>query len=362
MRAAWLRLLGAVLLTAFSFEAGARLANARGWLAAEPSGAGAYWWGDHPTLGVWRHPNASLDYDSPCLRAHYRTNSVGARDVEREREAARPRVIVLGDSFLEGWGLPVEARLSNRLERATGIPHLNFAMAHFGPYQSLLAYEELARGYRHDAVLVSVLPANDFLDLDLDLARRLPGYEYVYRPYLMGRAPHYEEVHVRENAARRWLRERSHAFNAILAALARIRERRMAADYDRLRGGSAEDASWFYDYREEDVARLESILRRLAGAAEGRPVAVLLIPQLYDLRRYGRSGPAPLTQRLRALERDTTIRIVDLVPAMSGRGGSLGRHFFPCDNHWNAFGNAVAAEITLDELRTVFYAPLESSP
>ncbi len=86
--------------------------------------------------------------------------------------------MVLGDSFLEGWGLPVADRLSNLLEEATGVPHLNFAAAHFGPYQQLLVYEELASQFDHNAVLASVLPTNDFIDLDLEAARELEDYEY----------------------------------------------------------------------------------------------------------------------------------------------------------------------------------------
>ena len=66
-----------------------------------------------------------------CFKATYSTNSVGARDVERSPAAARPRAVVLGDSFLEGWGLPAAERLSNLLEESTGVEHLNFAMSLF---------------------------------------------------------------------------------------------------------------------------------------------------------------------------------------------------------------------------------------
>ena len=59
-------------------------------------------------------------------------------------------------------------------------------MAHFGPYQEYLVYRDLAREFDHDAVLVGVLPGNDFANIDFDLARTLPRHDYRYRPYLVG--------------------------------------------------------------------------------------------------------------------------------------------------------------------------------
>ncbi len=95
-------------------------------------GTETYWWGDHPEFGVWRYPNAEFHHRASCFDVRYHANSVGMRDRERPLETADHRVVVLGDSFMEGWGINDSERLSNRLEQATGVPHMNFAMAHFG--------------------------------------------------------------------------------------------------------------------------------------------------------------------------------------------------------------------------------------
>ncbi len=100
-----------------------------------PRGGTAFWKGHHPRFGVWHEPNAETVHERACFRVRYATNSVGARDAERSLDADAPRVVVLGDSFLEGWGVARDERLSERLESGTGFEHLNFAMAHFGPYQ-----------------------------------------------------------------------------------------------------------------------------------------------------------------------------------------------------------------------------------
>jgi hypothetical protein len=126
-----LALLAVVLAIPLAFELGFAIAVETGWVRTpRPSwGGSGFWKGQHPVFGVWHAPDTVKQHTS-------RSNSVGARDVERARTSTRPRVVVLGDSFLEGWGVDEPERLSNRLEAATGVEHLNFAMAHFGPYQA----------------------------------------------------------------------------------------------------------------------------------------------------------------------------------------------------------------------------------
>lgn len=353
--------LGAALLTALLLEGGVRLAAHEGWLAVALPPGGSYWWSGHPLLGMWRYPDAHWEHRSACFQVEYRTNSAGARDVERPLRAPGPRVVVLGDSVLAGWGVPLEARLSNRLEAATGVPHLNFAMAHFSPYQELLAYRGIAKQYDHDAVLVGLLPANDFLDSELALAATIPD-SYLYRPYLVGDGPDYTPFEYRENPLRSLLRRHSFAANALLAAQSRWTASRLLAQGPVLHAPPGKTPSWFYDFREPHAARLVAVLRMLGQEAEGRPVAVLLLPIAYDLERYASSGPAPLADRLRASLGDTNLRIVDLLPAMAESGTPAADLFFPCDYHPSILGNAVAARVARRSLDGLLYHDAPASP
>jgi hypothetical protein len=181
-------------------------------------------------------------------------------------------------------------------------------MAHFGPYQAYLVYRELARHFDHDAVIVSVLPTNDFRDIDYAAALELGWYEFRYRPYLVGEAPSYEHVDHREPGWQRWLRHHSYAFNGVRQAL---RNRALRA--------SRAPTSRFYDFSQRQLRLLETILERLAVAADGKPILLLLIPTAADLRR---------TQG----------------------------YFHDCDIHWNALGNTLATEALLRRLGPDFYS------
>jgi hypothetical protein len=342
---------GAAALTLLLLEGAMRIAARAGWIdTVLPPGAD-FWWSGHPDFGIWRHPNARFEHESSCFRVVYETNSVGARDGELPRRAEGRRVVVLGDSFFEGWAVSAESRLSSRLEAATGIPHLNFAMAHFSPYQSYLAYRDLAKGFDHDAVLLGLLPANDFLDAELDLAATIPG-SYLYRPYLVGDGPDYTRMDHRESGLRRWLRHRSLAANAWIQAASR---RRAAASPPALEPPPGQVASWFYDYREPQIARLEAVLRMLAQEAGDRPVGVVLIPVVYDLQRYASAGPAPLAERLRAAVAGTSLTIVDLLPALAESGTPAQEFFLPCDYHWSPLGHAVGARLVQRALAGEIY-------
>lgn len=358
-------LVAAAVAPLLLFELAAALGVETGLLPGVPRpdyGRERYWWSGHPFLGVWRRPNASFEHHSPCVDVRYRSNSVGARDVERTRAARGPRVVVLGDSFLDGWGVRDEERVSNLLEARTGIEHLNFAMPHFGLYQSLLAYRHLAKGFAHDAVLIGVLPANDFADGDPDLARAQPAYEYRYRPYLVGDAPPYEHRELREPAWRRALRRSSYAFNALLGGLARGRVGATPAPEPSPRSEAARGApSSFYDYRESDARRLEWVLSALVRESEGRVVAVVLIPVLEDYQRQRISGPSPLAARLGALAEREGFRLVDLLATTAADGRRSQAYFHACDYHWNAHGNEVVAAQLFASLGPGFYASLATT-
>ena len=343
-----LALLAAVLAIPLAFELGFAIAVETGWVRTpRPSRSGSgFWKGQYPVFGVWHAPDAVRQHTSRCFRVEYRTNSVGARDVERSRTSTRPRVVVLGDSFLEGWGVDESRRLSNRLETATGVEHLNFAMAHFGPYQSYLVYRELARQFDHDAVIVSVVPASDFRDIDYEAAQELGWYEFRYRPYLVGEAPRRRHVDHREPGWRRWLRRHSYAFNALQRVL---RNRALRA--------TPPPQSYFYDFSQRQVRLLEAILERIVVAADGKPILVLLIPTAADLNRYLKSGESDhLSARMAAFAARHDVQLVNLLPSMAADLRRAQGYFHDCDIHWNALGNAVATETLLRRLRPDFYS------
>ena len=250
-----------------------------------------------------------------------------------------------------------EKRLSDLLEQATGREHLNFGMSHFGPYQNYLVYRELAKSYEHDSVLASVFPLNDFADLDYELAVESPPHEFHYRPYLVGEGPDYRRIDHFESRVRQLLRRHSYAYNAAAHAIYSWRRRGKPDLRPPSKDASGLVHSYFYDFTERQFDLLRHSLELLVAEAEGKRVAVLLIPAHRDLVRYHQSGESPLQQRLGELAAQRGFRLVNLLPAMHDYTPHWDEFHLSCDFHWNDFGHAVAARIVERELVGVFYEP-----
>ena len=140
-----------------------------------------FWAYIDPVVGIWRYPSTTFHHKTDCIDQTYVTNSAGARDPERmQQSAATRRVVVLGDSMVEGFGVADGERMTDILEARTGIEHLNFGVAgSFGTVQEWLFYREYAGRYDHSDIFLFVLPANDFRDNNPDEFSK-----QIYRPYL----------------------------------------------------------------------------------------------------------------------------------------------------------------------------------
>jgi hypothetical protein len=342
------------------FELAIRFFAAAGLLTipGPPPRTSEIWDADHETFGVWHSLHSSEVVQTRDFAVTYETNSVGARDVERQRDQATKRVVVLGDSVVEGWGVESRKRLSNRLEASTAIPHLNFGMAHFGPYQSYLVYRDLAKTFAHDIVMLGVFPYNDFLDLDFEAAAHALGYEYRYRPYLIGEYPDYRHFDHREATWQNFLRRRFYTYSAIDFVIDRLTDHTVDGYKSQLYNDRDLYFSYFYDYSEDQLQLLKHSLELLQAEATGKTMVVVLFPALPDFARLQQSGPSPLADEIRSVDQAGTLRVVDLLSEMARSGADHSKYFVSpehSDFHLNPKGNRVAAEILRSELADLYH-------
>jgi lysophospholipase L1-like esterase len=298
---------------------------------------------------VWHPPNATFRHAEKCWDVTYHSNSYGARDVERARRSAAPRRhVVLGDSFVEGYGLPDGDRLTDRLSASTHEEFLNFGTGGaFGTIQELALYRTLASNFDHSDVLLFVLPMNDFSDNDPRYwsARR-------YRPYLRSTGNGYEtyytvpferrDTDTLSSAMIGWnrLSNRLVAVNLVRQAIERrIHPRIQPATYESYPGHS-----------QRDVDVMAEAIRELGAAASGRAVRVFLIPVQTDLDGYINDGTRyDLPERLtRTIGSSANVTVIDLLPHFVRYAAQhhvpASAFFLDCDAHWSALGNAVAAD------------------
>lgn len=322
------------------------LLNERGWIEiGRPtyslSNALTHYWADyHPAFGVWHVPNASARTVTRCFDITYGANSDGARDRERTRRSSDSRVVVLGDSFVEGWGVERNDRFTDLLERTTGIEHLNFGTSgSFGTTQYSLLYEHLASEFDHSAVLVAIFPFNDFDDDDITHGRRFRASRY--RPYWVGRAPDYRLVYhdpealgTRASTIEKFAREFTYSLH--------FKERLVSALH-----GDAWTPSGYHRYTDEQLARMRYSLQRIVAQAKDRPVSVITIPTLSEIETYDRTRESPLGDRMDELSQELGFGYHDLLPYMHRRSADWREYFLACDGHWGVYGHSVARDFVL---------------
>ena len=350
----------AVVASALVLEFGLRLAARQGWIEIDINPLTGFWADMNPDWGVWHHANATFTHQKSCFRVTYSSNSYGAMDKERATGSATPRVVVLGDSMMEGLTLETPTRLSNLLETQTGIEHLNFATSQtFGPVQYLLVYEKLAKQFAHDVVLVGFLPENDFTDSNWEIGQK--AFYNRYRPYFLGGDGRYQLVHFNEayfdgeqqqkaeGLARPFLYlwDNSMTIRAMRRAWAIWRFRTVVDDQivqaaEPLTKGIR---SFYYDYDAKDRDITRYTLTRLIAAAEGRPVVILTIPMQRDLLNLKERGTPPLPAWFADLSRELGFTYVDLMPVLAAHPEAWADYYHRCDHHWTAKANALVLPV-----------------
>ncbi len=313
-----------------------------------------FWVNNNEHFGVWHPSNDKYTHSKTCFKLEYRSNSWGMRDRKRELKSAGSRVVVLGDSFVEGFGIEREKRFTDMLEQRTGYEHLNFGTSgHFGPTQYSLLYQHLASRFEHDRVIVAILPNNDFKDDDFERGKR--KYSSHYRPYFVGSYPDYKLVYFREDLnlpqaklwikyVRGWLREFTYMGRVYeyFKALQRHAEADMDVAAPQPQAGRV--GSKYYDFSEKEFELMRFSLERIVKLAGNRKVLFVTMPRSSDFMRYKQDGPAPLAQRLGALADFIGASYIDLLPLMSHAAPDHYRYFLTCDDHWNGVGNKAAAD------------------
>ena len=326
------------------------------------------WRTEFEPWGAWHKPNAKAFHRLPCFAVNYTSNSIGARDVERASPGAPNSAIFLGDSFIEGFGVRDEERLSNIFERRTGKASINLgAGGDLGPLQYLMLYEAFAPQFSHDTVVIGFLPANDFTDNDWEFWKHHAGVRY--RPYYKKTASGYEIFYkgTFENG-----RTFSSYFTTQLIAgdkSALLHYTWMGGFLFAIRGElPARSIDISIDvsnrgYFETSRKRLEAayyFLEKIIRSASEAKVYILIIPTYSEAKEL-RARSSPWVSEFIAKFQSRRVSIIDLGPMFARLSDNVLRSaFLQCNGHWSALANAIAADALLKAFAKSGPAPSEA--
>jgi lysophospholipase L1-like esterase len=279
-------------------------------------------------MEMWRYASdIKLPLDRKDLPFHHRpdragtyygveirTNSLGLR--ERELTPQKPpgerRVVMLGDSFTLGWGVPVEETFARRLEemlRADGREYrvINMGTGNYNTVMEVELFKWKGLGLDPD-VLVLMYFLNDTEPV-----------------------PHAKSGPLLEVASHSYL------FAFMFDRFTRLRSR--------LSSASRWDDYYAGLYSDSNAANLErnaEAVRELAALCRSHGIDMLIvsIPELHETGAY---KFACATAHIERLARDLGVPFIDLLPSVSTQEPDslwVGRE----DHHANARANAIFAE------------------
>lgn len=277
-------------------------------------------------LGWAYRPGAKHRHVTPEFDVEVMTNRDGFRGWEWPSElpgtSQRRRVLVLGDSFAFGWGVPWEQTFTARLSLAHPEWDIrNAAVAGYGADQQLLVLKRLAPQFRPE-VVVCVFCDNDLWESSSDEAygRGKPQFELdddTLRPRVA-------------RVERSWLQEHSALFAAVRKKLWESRFARRARDpksewrvVERIYRAMRDELGGSRLLVVSDAARLATSLGNEAGIAHvdfGRALAAVAEPTRFAQDgHWNERGHAAVAELLApAIE-----GALGAVPAASGRTAIL---------------------------------------
>ncbi len=308
-------------------------------------------------FGVWHKPNSSYQHRKSCFDVEYQTNSYGARDKERTKKTKHKRVVVLGDSFIEGFGIKKEERLTDLLEKKTGLEHLNFGTSgDFGTTQQSILYKTLAIQFEHDYVLIGFLPANDFKDDDLSYGMKIHSKRY--RPYYKGQYPNYRLTYFDESnfgktvyyrttteKIKSYLRNYTFSYNMYMYFKIYL----IYKNREKQKKKGQYIYSGYFDYTQEELLKARYSIENIVNISNkyNKKVFLFTIPSESDFLRSGIEGNSPLYLEFKKMSNEIGFEYIDLLKEMIKKRAEGEKFFHSCDSHWNANGNKVASEILL---------------
>jgi hypothetical protein len=321
------------------------------------------WMTEYNPWGAWHKINGRGFKERRCFSVNLIANSYGARDIERKVQSPKSRVIVLGDSFAEGYGVDQSERFSEKLAKKTNREFLNFgASGNFGPLQYAILYEKLASKFDHDAVLIAVLPDNDFTDNDPDVWRKADkvSFERRYRPYWQKneatndfsyyypvKKPNHELTFAdyRSNNQSRSISLKNR-LQRLTWTYGLYREIRYFTRRSTLEAGVY---SGYFDYNDDQLASTLFYLKKIKDEAGNKPVTFFTIPRLSDLQRL-KDQTSSMVQKMQKFADETGLTYIDLAPEMQNSAPDIRDLFLACDGHWSPKGHSVAAEILFEHV------------
>jgi hypothetical protein len=313
--------------------------------------------------GAWHAKNSTYWHSSSCFDVIMSFNEVGARD-KSFLNLPDDSIILLGDSFAEGYGVSENKTSQYLIEAGLSTPILNFGTSgNFGPLQELLLYKHFLK-IPHQGLIIYVLPHNDFTDNDTTIWSKIDKKRY--RPYFSKQGdpliPYYFPTAIPQDKFfnhqlgyfKHFIIDHFWTANALRTSLMLMRGKSII----KYNGNDNKLVqSYFFDANQTQQDNLIMAYEEILNLAKDKDVLFVIIPSQNDIIRWKKENKNNAYKKQswyknfisfqeRPHQRVSILNLMDYLPLHTEK------LFFSCDSHWSPFGNAWASKIILHHLHS----------
>lgn len=342
----------------------------------------------HPTFGRFHTPSSTgwIRTEEYIARVDINSRGLREREIPYEKPSGRRRVLVLGDSFVEGAEVPQESTVTRRLEAILGnasgnVEVINAGVRAFGTAQEYLLLQHEGLRYAPDTVVLVFYIGNDVSNNSARIEHNVNDRKKPY--FTVNRQGDLRMLSFRPKRADRQtltekLRRDSMLFGVLdTGVLAKLRpstppDESENADEDSRRPdeqllkfelpvyAAEPTGEW-----EESWEVTEALLRETTRLARGAGADFLLVgaPAKWEVypedwqELVERNGLKPAefdldgpNRRLREIATRQGIPYLDLRPGLREVATQRPRLYFHRDVHWTVSGHQRAAELLSEAL------------
>lgn len=308
---------------------------------------------EYEPWGAWHKPDSIAKSSSSCFNVEYISNEIGARDKSFSQIPNHNNYVLIGDSFAEGYGVNYENTVQYLIENKTGFNIMNFGTAgDFGPVQYYLIYNQLAKKYSHDGLIIFFLPANDFKDNDFVHWGKKHSKSKRWRPYYQKEKDGSYSTFIPNDSIKRL--NTKPVFTTLekylwsMNVFKTYKHWRLSSRKDRIESG-------YFDATLNQQKAAVFFIEKLIAESNAQKIILISIPTMPDFVKIDKGFDKNKTYWHQSFQElpsklGKNIQFIDLADYVKPKQDNGGL-FLKCDGHWSAEGNKWAAEVISNYLK-----------
>ncbi len=308
------------------------------------------WWTEENIWGPWHIKNGKTRQKRSCYDAVYISNEIGARDTSFSKNSTND-VVLIGDSFAEGYGVNFSNTSQKYMEEITNLNILNFGISkNFGFVQYYQIYNNLAKNYNHNKLIIYFLPSNDFGENDYNNWKGSKRY----RPYYKIINDNNYEIFIPDDAVKNYLSQ-TKKIKKIFKDYFWTSGLFINLNYNykiyraKKKYGNYTFSGYFDSKLDQQKAAIYFIKKMIDES--NIDTYLVSIPRIQDFDRLNKGEKLENVYWIKSLnnlsKNNKKFTFIDLINYPTSNLDDL---YLKCDGHWSPLGNKWAAEIISNKL------------